>query len=104
MIKNIVLVHGAWADGSGWESVHNILTEKGFNVTVVPNPNTSLADDANITKAVLSQQNGPAVLVGHSYGGAVISETGGHPNASHAVYVSHAPEVAKVIEKAAASA
>ena len=87
MIKNIVLVHGAWADGSGWESVHNILTEKGFNVTVVPNPNTSLADDANITKAVLSQQNGPAVLVGHSYGGAVISETGGHPNVKALVYV-----------------
>src|SRR5882724_2748831 len=87
MIKNIVLVHGAWADGSGWESVHNILTEKGFNVTAVPNPNTSLADDANITKAVLSQQNGPTVLVGHSYGGAVISEAGVHPNVKALVYV-----------------
>src|SRR5260221_5418208 len=87
MIKNIVLVHGAWADGSGWESVHNTLTEKGFKVTIVPNPNTSLADDANITKAVLSQQNGPTVLVGHSYGGAVISEAGGHPNVKALVYV-----------------
>ncbi len=87
MIKNIVLVHGAWADGSGWESVHHILSEKGFNVTAVPNPNTSLADDANITKAVLSQQNGPTVLVGHSYGGAVISEAGGHPNVQALVYV-----------------
>jgi pimeloyl-ACP methyl ester carboxylesterase len=87
MIKNIVLVHGAWADGSGWESVYNILTERGFNVTVVPSPNTSLADDANITKSVLSQQNGPAVLVGHSYGGAVISEAGDHPNVKALVYV-----------------
>ncbi len=87
MIKNIVLVHGAWADGSGWESVHNTLTEKGFKVTIVPNPNTSLADDANITKAVLSQQNGPTVLVGHSYGGAVISEAGVHPNVKALVYV-----------------
>src|SRR5258708_12199392 len=87
MIKNIVLVHGAWAGGGGWERRHNSLNEKGFNVTAVPNPNTSLADDANITKAVLSQQNGPTVLVGHSYGGAVISEAGGHPNVKALVYV-----------------
>src|SRR5882724_6388584 len=80
MIRNIVLVHGAWADGSGWDGVHNILTEKGFNVTIVPNPNTSLADDVRVTKAVLSLQDGPAVLVGHSYGGAIISEAGVHPN------------------------
>ena len=86
MIKSIVLVHGAWADGSGWEEVHNILTEKGFNVTIVPNPNTSLADDARITKAVLLQ-NGPTVLVGHSYGGAIITEAGDHPNVKALVYV-----------------
>jgi pimeloyl-ACP methyl ester carboxylesterase len=87
MIKNIVLVHGAWADGSGWEGVHDILTNEGFNVTIVPNPNTSLADDVKITKAVLSLQNGPTVLVGHSYGGAIISEAGEHPNVEALVYV-----------------
>ena len=87
MIRNIVLVHGAWADGSGWDGVHNILTEKGFNVTVVPNPNTSLADDVRVTKAVLSLQDGPTVLVGHSYGGAIISEAGVHPNVKALVYV-----------------
>ena len=87
MINNIVLVHGAWADGSGWEEVHNILTGKGFNVTAVPNPNTSLADDVKITKAVLSLQNGPTVLVGHSYGGAIITEAGDHPNVKALVYV-----------------
>ena len=87
MIKNIVLVHGAWADGSGWGEVHNILTAKGFNVTIVPNPNTSLAEDVRITKAVLSLQDGPTVLVGHSYGGAIISEVGEHPNVHALVYV-----------------
>src|SRR6266576_4891699 len=87
MIRNIVLVHGAWADGSGWEGVHNILIEKGFNVTIVPNPNTSLADDVRITNAVLSLQDGPTVLVGHSYGGAIISEAGEHPNVKTLVYV-----------------
>ena len=87
MINNIVLVHGAWADGSGWEEVHNILTEKGFIVTIVPNPNASLADDVKITKAVLSLQNGPTVLVGHSYGGAIISDAGDHPNVKALVYV-----------------
>ncbi len=87
MINNIVLVHGAWADGSGWEEVHNILTEKGFIVTIVPNPNTSLADDIKITKSVLSLQNEPTVLDGHSYGGAIISEAGDHPNVKALVYV-----------------
>ena len=87
MIKNIVLVHGAWADGSGWEGVHKILTEKGFKVTIVPNPNTSLADDVKITRAVLSMQDGPTVLVGHSYGGAIITEAGDHPNVTTLVYV-----------------
>src|SRR5258705_4312998 len=87
MIRNIVLVHGAWAEGSGWEEVHNILSVKGFNVTIVPNPNTSLADDVRITKAVLSLQDGTTVLVGHSYGGAIISEAGVHPNVKALVYV-----------------
>jgi len=87
MINNVVLVHGAWADGSGWEEVYNILTEKGFVVTIVPNPNTSLADDVKITKGVLSLQSGSTVLVGHSYGGAIISEAGSHPNVKALVYV-----------------
>jgi pimeloyl-ACP methyl ester carboxylesterase len=87
MVKNIVLVHGAWADGSGWESVYRILKEKGFNVTVVNNPNTSLADDVAITKAVLSRQDGQLILVGHSYGGAVITEAGDGSNVSGLVYV-----------------
>ena len=69
------------------EEVHNILTVKGFNVTIVPNPNTSLADDVRITNAVLSSQYGPTVLVGHSYGGAIISEAGVHPNVKALVYV-----------------
>ncbi|HKC35304.1 MAG TPA: alpha/beta hydrolase [Chitinophagaceae bacterium] len=87
MIKNIVHVHGAWADGSGWEGVHKILTNRGYNVTVVNNPNTSLADDVRITKAVLSMQDGPTILVGHSYGGAIITEAGDHPNVKALVYV-----------------
>lgn len=86
-IKNIVLVHGAWADGSGWEGVYNILKAKGYHVTVVPNPNTSLAEDVRITKAVLAQQDGPVILVGHSYGGAIITEAGDTSNVAGLVYV-----------------
>lgn len=100
MIRNIVLVHGAWADGSGWDGVHNILTEKGYNVTIVPNPNTSLADDVRITKAVLSLQDGPTVLVGHSYGGAIISEAGVHANVKALVYVAaFAPDAGESLFK-----
>jgi pimeloyl-ACP methyl ester carboxylesterase len=100
MIRNIVLVHGAWADGSGWEGVHNILTEKGFNVTIVPNPNTSLADDVKITKAVLDRQDGPTVLVGHSYGGAIITEAGDHKNVKALVYVAaFAPDAGESLLK-----
>ncbi len=64
-VNNIVLVHGAWADGSGWEGVYKILKAKGYHVTIVPNPNTSLAEDVRITRAVLAMQDGPAILVGH---------------------------------------
>ncbi|QNA45884.1 alpha/beta fold hydrolase [Lacibacter sediminis] len=86
-VKNIVLVHGAFADGSGWEAVYKILTKQGYKVSVVGNPNTSLADDAAATKRVLDRQNGPAILVGHSYGGAIITEAGNHPNVAGLVYI-----------------
>ena len=86
-IKNIVLVHGAFADGSGWEGVHRILTKKGYNVSVVAHPNTSLADDVEATKRVLVRQNGPVILVGHSYGGAIITEAGNEANVVGLVYI-----------------
>jgi len=86
-VKNIVLVHGAFADGSGWESVYNILTEKGYHVTVVQNPTITLEDDAALTKRAIDAMNGPVILVGHSYGGAVISQAGTDPNVVGLVYV-----------------
>src|SRR5262245_5386861 len=75
-IKNVVLVHGAFADGSGWEAVANILKEDGYTVSVVQHPETSFAEDVKFTKAEIDRQSGPVVLVGHSYGGAVITEAG----------------------------
>ena len=72
-IKNVVLVHGAFADGSGWEAVANILKNDGYAVSVVQHPETSYAEDIKFTKAVIDRQSGPVVLVGHSYGGAVIT-------------------------------
>ena len=86
-IKNVVLVHGAFADGSGWKALYNVLTKKGYNVTVVQNPLTSLEDDVNATKVVLDKQDGPAILVGHSWGGAVITEAGNHSKVAALVYV-----------------
>ena len=86
-IKNIVLVHGAFADGSGWKGVYELLTKKGYNVTIVHNPLTSLEDGVTATKTALSRQDGPAVLVGHSYGGVLITEAGNHPNVASLVYV-----------------
>jgi len=86
-IKNVVLVHGAFADGSGWEGVYRILKKDGFNVTVVQNPTESLAGDVAVTRRTLAAQNGPAILVGHSYGGAVITEAGNNPNVAALVYV-----------------
>src|SRR5438477_5994048 len=77
--KNIVIVHGAFADGSGWEGVYRILTKDGYNVTIVQNPLLSLATDVTATKNVLADQDGPVVLVGHSYGGEVITEAGIDP-------------------------
>ena len=86
-IKNVVLVHGGFVDGSGWEGVYEILKEDGYNVTVVQNPTVSLADDVAVTKRALAAQDGPAILVGHSYGGVVITEAGNHPNVAGLVYV-----------------
>ena len=86
--KNIVLVHGAFADGSGWRGVHEELTKRGYRVTIVQNPLTSLADDVASTVRVLDRQDGPTILVGHSWGGTVITEAGVHPNVTGLVYVS----------------
>lgn len=86
-VKNIVLVHGAFADGSGWEGVYKILKQKGYNVSVVGNPNTGMPDDVAATKRVLEQQDGPVILVGHSYGGAIITEAGNADNVVGLVYV-----------------
>src|SRR6185436_7938376 len=87
-IKNVVLVHGAFADGSGWRGVYDNLTARGYHVTIVQNPLTSLDDDVATTTRVLDLQEGPTTLVGHSWGGVVITEAGVHPNVSGLVYVS----------------
>jgi pimeloyl-ACP methyl ester carboxylesterase len=86
-IKNVVMVHGAWADGSGFEGVYNILVKKGYKVSIVSNPETSLADDVAATARVLARQDGPTILVGHSYGGAVITEAGNDPKVAGLVYI-----------------
>ena len=87
-IKNVVLVHGAFADGSGWRGVYDNLTARGFRVSIVQNPLTSMADDLAATTRVLDRQDGPAILVGHSWGGTVITEAGVHPKVAGLVYVS----------------
>jgi pimeloyl-ACP methyl ester carboxylesterase len=87
-VKNVVLVHGAFADGSGWREVHDKLTARGYRVTIVQNPLTSLEDDVAATTRVLDRQDGPAILVGHSWGGTVITEAGVHPKVAGLVYVS----------------
>jgi len=85
--KNVVLVHGGFVDGSGWEAVYNILKNDGYKVSVVQNPTISLTGDVAATRAVLDAQDGPTVLVGHSYGGVVVSEAGNHPNVETLVYI-----------------
>ena len=103
-IKNVVLVHGAFADGSGWEAVASILRKDGYTVSVVQHPETSYAEDVKFTKAVIGRQSGPVVLVGHSYGGAVITEAGNDPKVAALVYIAafglDAGESAATIEKA----
>ncbi|GAA4323788.1 alpha/beta hydrolase [Mucilaginibacter gynuensis] len=86
-IKNIVLVHGAFADGSGWRGVYDILIKKGYHVSIVQNPLTSLAADVNATNSVIENQKGPVVLVGHSWGGTVITQAGVNPKVAALVYV-----------------
>ena len=86
-VRNVVLVHGGFVDGSGWEGVYRVLKRDGYTVTIVQNPTISLAGDVAVTKRALAAQNGPAVLVGHSYGGAVITEAGTDPNVAGLVYV-----------------
>jgi len=86
-MKNIVLVHGGFVDGSGWEGVYKILKKDGYNVSIVQNPTISLKNDVAVTKRILAAQDGPAILVGHSYGGAVITEAGNDPRVAGLVYI-----------------
>lgn len=93
-VKNIVLVHGAWVDASGWKAVYQVLIRDGFKVTMVQEPETSFADDVTATKRIIDLQDGPTILVGHSYGGSIITEAGVDPNVIGLVYVAaHAPDV-----------
>jgi pimeloyl-ACP methyl ester carboxylesterase len=86
-VKNVVLVHGGFVDGSGWQGVYRRLRSQGYRVSVVQNPTTSLADDVEATRWVLAQQDGPAILVGHSYGGVIVTEAGNHPAVAGLVYI-----------------
>jgi pimeloyl-ACP methyl ester carboxylesterase len=93
LVRNIVLVHGAWADGSGWRGVYDVLTKDGYKVSIVQEPETSFAEDVAAVKRILAQQNGPCILVAHSYGGAVITEAGTGPSVAGLVYVAaHMPD------------
>src|ERR1700733_13476977 len=92
-VRNIVLVHGAWADGSGWRGVYDILVKDGYNVSIVQEPETSFKDDVAATKRVLALQDGPCILVAHSYGGSVITEAGDDPSVVGLVYIAaHMPD------------
>jgi pimeloyl-ACP methyl ester carboxylesterase len=85
--RSVILVHGGFVDGSGWEGVYKILRQDGYTVAIVQNPTISLADDVAATKRIIAAQNGPVILVGHSYGGAVITEAGNDPKVSGLVYI-----------------
>jgi pimeloyl-ACP methyl ester carboxylesterase len=92
-VRNIVLVHGAWADGSGWKGVYDILVKDGYKVSIVQEPETSFKEDVAATKRILALQDGPSILVAHSYGGAVITEAGTDPSVVGLVYVAaHMPD------------
>jgi pimeloyl-ACP methyl ester carboxylesterase len=92
-VRNIVLVHGAWADGSGWQGVYDILVKHGYNVSIVQEPLTSFQEDVAVTKRVLAQQDGRCILVAHSYGGSVITEAGTDSSVAGLVYVAaHMPD------------
>src|SRR5437868_13438223 len=92
-VRSVVLVHGAWADGYGWKGVYDILVKDGYNVSIVQEPETSFKDDVAATKRVHAQQDGPCILVAHSYGGAVITEAGMDPSVVGLVYIAaHMPD------------
>jgi pimeloyl-ACP methyl ester carboxylesterase len=92
-VSNIVLVHGAWADGSGWKGVYEILVRDGYNVSIVQEPETSFQEDVAATKRIISEQVGPCILVAHSYGGSVITEAGTDPSVVGLVYIAaHMPD------------
>jgi pimeloyl-ACP methyl ester carboxylesterase len=95
----VVLVHGGFVDGSGWEGVYGALTKKGYVVTIVQNPTVSLANDVAVTKRIIASQDGPVILVGHSYGGAVITEAGNDPKVAGLVYIAaFAPDGGESVE------
>src|SRR5262244_2243889 len=103
-VKNIVLVHGANTDGSGWRGVYDILTKHGYHVSVVQQPLTGLADDVAATKRVIDQQDGPLILVGHSYGGTIITVAGADPKVRALVYVAALqPDIGETTNQLAAS-
>ena len=96
---NILLIHGGFVDGSGWEGVYRILRKKGYNVSVVQNPTISLQDDVAVTKRVIAAQPGPVVLVGHSYGGVVVTEAGNDPKVAGLAYIAaFAPDAGESIQ------
>jgi pimeloyl-ACP methyl ester carboxylesterase len=97
-VKNIVLVHGAFADGSGFQGIYNILTAKGFKVSVVGNPDLGIPEDVAATQRVIDRQDGPCILVGHSYGGAIITVAGNSPKVAGLVYISaFAPDAGETL-------
>jgi pimeloyl-ACP methyl ester carboxylesterase len=98
-VKNVVLVHGGFVDGSGWSRVYQGLKKDGYKVTIVQNPTTSLADDVAATKQAIAQQDGPVILVGHSYGGVVITEAGNDPKVERLVYIAaFAPDAGESVQ------
>ena len=103
-VNNIVIVHGAFADGSGWEDIYKILTKKGYHVTIVQNPLTSLEDDVASTNYALARQDGPVILVGHSWGGTVITQAGVSDKVIRLVYIEgFQPEVGETTAQLAGS-
>jgi pimeloyl-ACP methyl ester carboxylesterase len=99
----VVLVHGGFVDGAGWEGVYRILKKDGYDVSIVQNPTLSLAGDVAATRQIIGQANGPVVLVGHSYGGVVITEAGNDPKVSKLVYIAaFAPDKGRAAHTAAA--
>jgi len=97
--RNVVLVHGGFVDGSGWEGVYQILKKDGYKVSIVQNPTLSLADDVAATKRIIAMQDGPVILVGHSYGGVVITEAGNDPKVERLVYIAaFAPDKGESVE------